>query len=228
MSNHELHIESIKKTKKPLRFIENRGQEDGRAVFTANCNGQKLLFEKDRIAIVKKGAAQQGEPRDDAANCPCLALRFVGARENAPAGFLLNHEQLRRPNGECPQKCRETVPAYGMLKYSDVWDGIDLELSECDSGLKMNWVLDAPGIAGCIRLRWEGAQSLEIDRDGCLLVHHALGTLRDAAPKAWQVVDAEFTPIGCSYKLAGDTEFLFELTCDCDKDSPIVIDPIIS
>ncbi len=227
MSNHELHIESVKKIKKPLRFIENRGQEDGRAVFTASCNGQKLLFEKDRIAIIKKDAAQS-KPGEDAANCPCLALRFVGARENAPAGFLLNHEQLRQPNGECPKKCGETVSAYGMLKYSDVWDGVDLELSECDSGLKMNWVVDAPGIAGCIRLRWEGAQSLEIDRDGCLLVHHALGTLKDAAPKAWQIVDAEFTPIGCSYKLAGDTEFLFELSCDCDEDSPIVIDPIIN
>ncbi|MGI6151068.1 MAG: hypothetical protein ACOYIR_03850 [Christensenellales bacterium] len=223
MSN-KFDIESAKESKLPLRFIENRNREDGQALFTACCNGKKLLFEKDRIAIFKRGAQQSESER---AACPRVALRFVGARENAPAGFLLNDVQLPRQNGESNQDCCETVPAYGMLKYSDVWDGVDLELSACDFGLKMNWVLKTPDVVHRIRLCWEGATALEIDQDGSLLIHHAQGTLRDAAPEAWQVLHAELVPIGCSYKLAGGTEFLFELSCDCDKNSPIVIDPLL-
>ncbi|MGI6193039.1 MAG: hypothetical protein ACOYI3_05705 [Christensenellales bacterium] len=216
MSHKKLHIESAKASKLPLRFVKSRDAAGGGERFTARCNGKKLLFEKDRIAIFK---SRPGESQE---YCPCLALRFVNARESAPAGFLLHDVQLPCAN------CCETVPAYGMLKYADVWDGVDLELSACDEGLKMNWVLKTPAIVDSLRLSWEGATALELDEDGSLLIHSAHAILKDAAPKAWQVKNADMIPVDCAYRLAGGTEVIFELSADCDRDAPIVIDPLIS
>lgn len=209
MSEHNLFIESAL----PPRFVQNKTCEDGETLFSACCNGKKLLFEKDRIAIFKKSRPE--------ADCPCVALRFVGAKENAPSGFL---PQLSGGDGE--QCCCETLPAYGMLKYTNVWEGVDLELSACESGLKMNWVLAEPKNVSSIRLRWEGALSLELDEEGALLIHHALGTLKDAPPLAWQVKNADVMNVACAYRLEG-TDVLFELSPDCDENAPVVIDPLI-
>lgn len=203
-------IEPARAAGPPLRFIPNPAD----ASFTACCNGKKLLFEKDRIAIFRS-------PQPD---CPCVALRFVGASKNAPEGFLPVGGFSAREDGKT---CCETLPAYGMLKYANVWEGVDLELSACETGLKMNWVLAAPKYVSAIRLRWEGALSLELDGDGALLIRHAQGILKDAPPAAWQVQNADVSPIPCAYRLWGGSEVGFALSA-CDEGAPVVIDPLLS
>ncbi len=214
---NKIHINTGSEGKRPLRFSQCLGQQNARAIYTACCNGRKLMFENDGIAITQS---------DDASK-PYLTLRFLGAKGSTPAAYLSDSPIADTPKGGCPMCRLETPPAYGMLKYSGIWEGVDLELSECDSGLKLNWVLSTPCAVRSIRLMWEGAQGLEVAEDGSLRITHPHGILTDEMPKAWQVVDAEFTPIGCAYKLTGKTEYTFDIACGCDEESPIVIDPII-
>ena len=104
---------------------------------------------------------------------------------------------------------------------------MDLEIAASEDGLKMNWLLDKPNRVSSIQLHWAGADSLEIDATGNLLVHHALGTLTDLAPIAYQEIDDIKIPVDCDYRLYGEFDFGFELTGSYSMEDPIVIDPIL-
>lgn len=48
-----------------------------------------------------------------------------------------------------------------------------------------------PALAAAILLQWQGENSLEIDEEENLLIHHTLGTLMETAPFAYQETGSE-------------------------------------
>jgi hypothetical protein len=228
------------KTKLPLSFIKNNGQEDSRAQFTTNHKGRRLFFSSDRITSVELEPMEEGLPEpDDLTGLPtesetprngvAVELSFVNASPNlTPEGVLPQPGYHHFYKGNDSSKWNNGVPHYKELRYPAVWEGVDLEISGSQDGMKMNWVLDRPDRASSVRLRWVGADSLEIDVTGNLLVHHALGTLTDLSPIAYQEIDGERKPVDCVYRLFGSFELGFELTGSYLEDIPLIIDPILT
>lgn len=177
------------RTKLPLSFIENNGQEDSRALFTTNHKGRRLFFSSDRITLVELEPIEEALPEpDDLPELPteskvprngvAVELSFVNANQNlTPEGVLPQPGYHHFYKGNDSSKWSNGVPHYKELRYPAVWEGVDLEISGNQNGMKMNWVLDRPDRSSSILLHWEGADSLELDVTGNLLVHHALGTL---------------------------------------------------
>ena len=228
------------KTKLPLSFIKNNGQEDSRAQFTTNHKGRRLFFSSDRITSVELEPMEEGLPEpDDLTGLPtesetprngvAVELSFVNASPNlTPEGVLPQPGYHHFYKGNDSSKWNNGVPHYKELRYPAVWEGVDLEISDSQDGMKMNWVLDKPDRASSVRLRWAGANSLELDATGNLLVHHALGTLTDLSPIAYQEINGGRKPVGCAYRLFGSFELGFELTGNYLEDIPLIIDPILT
>jgi hypothetical protein len=227
------------RTKLPLSFIKNNGQEDTRAHFSTNYKGRRFFFSSDRITSVElepvdepiqepddlaESSMQSGIPRNGVA----VELSFVNANPNlTPEGVLPQPGYHHFYRGNDSTKWSNGVPHYKELRYPSVWEGVDLELSGGQEGLKMNWVLDDPDRVSSIRLHWAGADSLELDATGNLLVHHVLGTLTDLSPIAYQEIDGERRPVDCVYRLNGSFDLGFELTGDYMENTPLIIDPIL-
>ena len=227
------------RTKLPLSFIKNNGQEDTRAHFSTNYKGRRFFFSSDRITSVElepedepiqepndltESPIQSGIPRNGVA----VELSFVNANPNlTPEGVLPQPGYHHFYRGNDSTKWNNGVPHYKELRYPSVWEGVDLELSGGQEGLKMNWVLDEPDRVSSIRLHWAGADSLELDATGNLLVHHALGTLTDLSPIAYQEIDGERRPVDCVYRLNGSFDLGFELTGNYLDNTPLIIDPIL-
>ena len=229
MRNHLNDSMLINKTKLPLSFIKNNGQEDQRAHFTTNYKGRRFFFSSDRITSVElEPIGEQVPEPDQPRNGVALELSFANANTNLiPEGVFKQEGYHHYFKGNDSSKWQNGVPHYKELRYNTVWEGVDLEISASEEGLKMNWLLDEPERISSIRLHWEGADRLEIDEMGDLLIHHALGTLTDLAPIAYQEIDGVKIPVSCVYQSYGDSDFGFQLTGDYSTDTPLVIDPII-
>lgn len=239
MQNMIINSNSYDKNKLPLSFVKNNGQEDQRAHFTTNYKGRGFFFSPDRITLVELEPKEEQVPElghfpdhvkdsDELRNGVALELSFTNANPNlTPEGVSQQPGYHHYFRGNDSAKWRNDIPHYKELRYAAVWDGVSLETSSSEDGLKMNWLLDKPLRTSSIQLHWAGVDSLEIDATGNLLVHHALGTLTDLAPIAYQEIDGIKIPVECAYQLYGEFDFGFKLTGDYSTEVPIVIDPIL-
>ncbi|WP_051630038.1 DUF7948 domain-containing protein [Lacrimispora aerotolerans] len=226
--------------KLPHSFVKNNGQEDSRALFTTSFKGRRIFFSSDRITSVELEPIEEHipEPEDfpvpfqeseEPRNGVALELSFINPSKSlAPEGISQQSGYHHYLKGTDSSKWRSGVPHYKELLYPAVWEGVDLELSASSDGMKMNWKLDKPDRISFIRLHWAGADNLEIDEKGNLLVHHALGTLTDLSPIAYQEIDGERKPVDCVYRLYGSFDLGFELTGNFLENTPLIIDPILT
>ena len=84
------------------------------------------------------------------------------------------------------QKAIGHVARYARVTYSQVYPGIDWVHYGNDSRLEHDFVV-APNVdPAAIRLSFEGADRLEVDAPGDLLVHTAAGVLRQPKPVIYQ------------------------------------------
>jgi hypothetical protein len=89
------------------------------------------------------------------------------------------------------------VPEYSSVVYSNVYEGIDLELLSVAGALKYNFIVHPGGNPRVICMRYSGAASLTISDDGALEITGAGMRMRDEAPIAHagdpeQRVDSRF------------------------------------
>lgn len=69
-----------------------------------------------------------------------MELSFLNANLNlTPEGVLLQPGYHHFYRGIDSSKWKNGVPHYKELLYPAVWEGVDLELSGSQDGLKMNW-----------------------------------------------------------------------------------------
>ena len=204
----------------PIAFVENRGQTDARVRYYARGNGFAfyLTTNEVKLALAKKGAAS---PLG-------LSLRFVGgngspAIEGAgPAG------EVNYFHGNDPSSWRTRIPQYQEVIYRQVWRGIDLRLREQAGVLKYEFHLQPGASPSDIRLAYDGASRLAIDRSGALLIDTPQGTLRDSAPVAYQMVNGGRVPVDTRYALHGlgqSARLGFEVGDTYDRGRDLVIDP---
>jgi hypothetical protein len=76
-----------------------------------------------------------------------------------------------------------------------------------------------------IRLAWKHAKSVQIDRDGGLLINAPGGAIRQHKPMLYQVSKHERKVIDAGYVLAGNNEVRLSLGT-YNPDLPLTIDPV--
>ena len=216
----------------PLSFEENRGQTDSRVSFLARGRGYvaylsptetvlKLRVPKPRS--VEGGSPPAGAPA--AREAAVLRIRLHGASE-APRMSGLEPRPGRSNYfiGRDPTRWRTDVPLYGKVRAEAVYPGIDVVYYGEGRRLAFDFVV-APGAdPGRIALDFEGADALEIDADGDLVVRGPADGLRQRRPVLYQEVDGVRTPVGGRYVLRGPHRVGLHVSA-YDATRPLVIDP---
>lgn len=235
MTNLSTHSAANNKVKLPLSFIKNQGQEDDRSHFSTNVQGRKVFCSSDRITLVEleqvnlpSDPVERHNLAEEIRNGVALELSFTGAdTELVPQGITELPGRHHYLKGTDQNQWTGGVLHYKALRYTAVWEGVDLELYGSEAGLKMNWVLNDPSKVSSVALHWAGAESLKLEDAGNLLVHHALGSLTDPAPYAYQEIDGQKVTVDCTYRLDGDFDIGFEISGAYDTGLPLVIDPAV-
>ena len=156
-----------------------------------------------------------------------ISMKLVGANPKAQIEGLDRLPGISNYFiGNDPNKWRTNIPHYAKVRYRDVYPGIDLVYHSDKEQLEYDFVV-APGSDPVLaEMSYTGADHIEVDGDGSLLVLTAETRLRQPVPFVYQLVGSEKRKIKCRYRLKGKDAVGFELG-EYDLTRAIVIDPTI-
>jgi beta-propeller repeat-containing protein len=208
--------------KLPLHFEVNRGQTDKDVRFLSRGPGYSLYLTANEAVLVlaKPDAKAQGSS---------LALRMglVGAaREHAVSGLDAQPGKANYFIGKDPAKWRTNIPTFAKVHYRDVYPGIDLLYYGNQRQLEYDFVV-APGAdPKKIVLDFKGADKVQIDAQGDLVLHTAGGDIRQHKPVIYQDIGGVRQEIVGRYVRQGASRVGFQVAA-YDRSRPLVIDPIV-
>lgn len=186
-------------------FIPNAGQYDPLVSYFAKANGYRIFFLPDRIVfdfISIPSKAERAWDGAKVAKAAAVALIFDQCQlDGIPVGNLPNEGIYNFMIGNDPEHWHSNISSYGEICYRELWPGIDLFVRTDHGVIKFDWHLKPGCSTEQIVMRYEGAESLALDVNGNLLIHHALGSMTDLHPIAYQEADGEKKEVACSFVL---------------------------
>ena len=208
----------------PLRF-ETVGGNDGRR-FRAFGLDYAVSVGADRavLVFVPPHSARRGTRPTD-----LLALRLVGADANASARAL---EPLRGLShyyqGADPASWRCNVPGSRMVRFCDVYPGIDVVYYGTTRQFEYDFIV-APGYSpDRIELEVEAGKGLCVSKAGNLVVRTSSGrTVTQRRPIAYQESALGRTNVAVRYALDGRSRVRI-VVGDYDRARPLVVDPLVT
>ena len=223
--------------KLPLYFEVNRGQTDPRVKFLAR-GGHHVVFLTPTEAVLVLTTPKEmpknvfprrsrfPEQRDDRSRT-VLRMGFAGA-SRAPRVTGLE-ELPGKANyfiGNDPAKWRTNVPTYAKIRYHDLYPGIDLVYYGNQRQLEYDFVVHPGADPSRIGLHFQGADRLEVDAQGNLVLHTAGGAIRQRRPVIYQEVGGRRVGIPGGYVLKDGQQVGFGVAA-YDRGRPLVIDPVL-
>jgi photosystem II stability/assembly factor-like uncharacterized protein len=178
----------------------------------------------------KRGAKATGRTKGEKAAAPekaVLRMKLEGTNSEAEAEGL--DELPGKTNyfiGNDPRKWQTNIPSYARVMYRDVYPGVDLIYYARQQQLEYDFVI-APGVdPGSIRLNFEGAQGIEVDAEGDLVLRTEAGDVRQRKPVVYQEVDGAKREIPSRYEIKGEQRVGFHVEA-YDPSKPLIIDPVL-
>ena len=221
--------------KLPLSFEVNRGQTDAEVKFLSHSSGYTLfltateaVFSFNKATRPKTGVITNPDTKNRGINTP-TALRMQLVNSNPKPQIAGLNELPGKTNyfTRNATKWRTNIPTYRKVQYRDVYPGVDLVYYGNQSQLEYDFIVASGADPKAITLDFHGADKLEVDTQGDLLLHTAVGRIRLRKPLAYQEIDGVNSPVPCSYVLPGENQIGFQLG-DYDRSKPLIIDPVIA
>jgi hypothetical protein len=219
----------------PLWFEANAGQVDSQVQFLARGHGHNILLTPTEAVIVLRKPVPAGEARRGARDVKRMKTGISPVRFQLvaadPDARMSGAEALPgRANyllGANPAEWRRHVSTFRQVKVQQVYAGVDVLYYANGQRLEYDFHL-APGVdPGAIRLRIEGADRVELDSAGNLIVESCGERLLQHRPVAYQDDGAVRRSVDVAYRLTGERTFGF-VVGEADSALPLIIDPVLS
>lgn len=216
----------------PLHFEANRGQADGGAGFISRGGNHALLLKENEAQLVLPNAKRTASGQEKSAPPDVLTMKLAGANPHPAIEGL--DELEGRSNyylGNDSAKWQTDVPTYKRVKYSGVYEGVDLVYYGNQRTLEYDLLVAPQANPDAIKLSFENASKLRIDEQGDLLVSVGRHTVRQHAPVAYQEIAGVRREVEAGYVMRdksgrGTAEVGFALG-EYDRSQPLVIDPVV-
>ena len=207
-------------------FEPNRGQSAPAVKFLARAHDATVFLTDDSVYISWRGNVRGGQR--PTARADFLQLQFAGARRNPKtAGDSLLPGKTNYLIGRDPRQWHTDIPRYAHVEYADLYPGINARFYGGAQGLEYDLTASPGGEVGKLLLRVKGADSLQLDAQGNLLVRTGAHRLTMKRPQIYQLENEARTNITGGYRLLNGDEVALEIGKH-RADLPLVIDPIIS
>ncbi len=197
----------------PLVFEANRGQADAQVQFVARGAGF-TAFLTSTETVLRLG--MDGSVR----------LKPVGAD---PAARISGDEELPGVVNYFRHEPSTAIsaPTYRGVRYVGIYPGIDLLYHARSGRLEYDFIV-APGAdPDRIGLEIDGAERVELDAEGTLVMHTASGDVRQPRPFAYQEIDGVARPVTAGYVFDTGSGVRLRLGA-YDRSQQLVIDPVIT
>lgn len=225
----------------PLGFELNKGQMDPAVKYAARGSQYTLFLTSSEAvfampvstelpttlkSIVQQGAAQQVRKPSVWTS---VAMRFVGA-DPAPA-FSASDRLPGTKNyfvGRDNRKWATGVPLYSRVESHQVYPGIDVAFRGAEKDLEFDFLLSPGSDPRQIKMAFEGAQAIELEASGDLVMSSPAGDLKMHRPLAYQVgVNGERTLVDARFVQRKHGEIQLALG-SYDRRRRLIIDPSVT
>lgn len=217
--------------KLPLSFEANLGQADPAAKFISRGPGYSMYLTEVGFVLAlsrTSGSVEDAEEHD--AVPPVTVQMSLAGEANTPQKVEGVQELAGRSNyliGDDRSEWVTDVPNYAQVRYDEVYSGVDLQLYGNSQGqLEYDFIVTPGSDPNQIVMEFAGAESLELDESGNILLHLPGGeVLYQNAPVIYQERDGEQLSVAGTYTLSGD-QVRLQLG-HYDEELPLVIDPVL-
>jgi Beta-propeller repeat len=204
-------------------FVPNLGQTDKSIKFILRNKHLRMnLLENGLItSIAKKTTSSKNHLL-----ISTVGMDFKGANKNP----LITGEEMLKGYINYVNEANETdqtenIPNYSKVKYHNLYNGIDLIYKNNDL-LEYDFIIHPYMNPGKIKLHFQGAEKLSINRDGDLIIRTRSGEIRHKKPIIYQEINSEKKFITGSFKKINLTTVTFAVN-NYDKKIPLIIDPTV-
>ena len=209
----------------PVFFEANTGQVDASVRFLARGSGYTLfLTEREAVLALAPGARTADVP--DLAQGGVLRMKLGGAGPGALVGVDTLPSLINYLLGDDRTRWRTGVPAYRSVRRERAYEGVDLVFHSTEGRIEYDLVV-APGTKPeSVTLEFEGADRMEVDAGGDLLLFVHGAALRMRKPFVYQAANGARSPIEARYALRGKSRVGFVVAA-YDPSQALVIDPVL-
>jgi hypothetical protein len=229
----------------PLAFEQNQGQTDSQVKYMARANGYTLFLTANDAVFSLRSRASQAEsssvrsasalraknPRgqnSEKASTAVVRMQLVGG--NSLAKVASGDQLPGKTNyfiGNDPSKWRSNVTRYARVSYADVYPGVNLAFHGAQRQLEFDFVV-APGANPApIGFHFTGAQRMNTDDSGNLILSSAAGDVLLHKPVAYQEENGARQNVDARFVLKANNQVSFQLG-NYDRSRELVIDPAVS
>ncbi|MBK9709621.1 MAG: SBBP repeat-containing protein [Acidobacteria bacterium] len=235
-------------TRLPMHFEENQGQADPAVRYIARGHGYQVFLTSEE-AVLNLERSECGKGNDgcskadgsiDSNRTRSGRLRFKLHNNNnsTESSSLRATGKLKTISnyfiGNDPEKWHTSIPNYSRVEYGGVYPGVDLVFYGSQQSLEYDFVVSPGTDPGQISLSIEGADGIELDAGGDIVLQVAGEKVYHRSPVIYQDGGQEGGQTGGSgrrnvkgrYVLKGGNEIGFEVEA-YDKTRPLIIDPVI-
>ena len=196
----------------PLRFEINQGQAAREVNFISRGNGYTLSLTPNETAFQLRsadvGPSNFGKavfnPQSDIRNPRSSLLRMKLLGSN-PTPRVAGLDQLpTRSNyfiGSDAKSWRTNIPNFSKVQYEQIYPGVNLDYYGNQRQLEYDFTVTPGGDPATIKLGIDGANKVELDDRGDLLLHTSSGVVRQRRPLIYQEVDGIRREISGGYVL---------------------------
>ena len=227
----------------PLSFEANNGQAEPSVDFLARGAGYALFLKPTEAVFVLRTEDSGTRDVEDSAERPLrkaepqsaphapqskvLRMRLDGADASAAAEG--GNELAGKANyfvGDDSSKWRTEVPTYARVSYREVYPGVDVVYYGNQRQLEYDFRV-APGAdPRAVSLRFEGADSIDVDANGDLLLKLGETIVRQPKPFVYQEVAGARREVEAGYAVGADGRVGFSVG-EYDRGATLVIDPVL-
>lgn len=225
----------------PVCFVENQGQADSSIKFYTQGQGTQVSFTSDGIYshIIQRKVTHNSKHKiihevpQIHEKLLVLKKKFVGANTQCEivgedplpgtVNYLLGDDTTRWKTG---------IRTYRQIRYKEIYPGVDLVYhgtqGPAEYDLVVNPKAHTTGVSAINQLQFsiDGADKLEVTSDGDLLIHTALGIIREKSPISWQTESGNKQPVSSRFNLLENNVVSFHVD-SYNTAKPLVIDPLI-
>ncbi|HKO45254.1 MAG TPA: SBBP repeat-containing protein [Pyrinomonadaceae bacterium] len=226
--------------KLPLSFEPNEGQTDPQVKFLSRGQGYSLFLTSSGMVLTLRepkppstdkvvGAEPAaGQTSSSEQKLHVLRLTMLGAN---PKPHVEGQNELPgKINyfvGDDKSKWRTNIPTYLKVHYAEIYPKVDLVYYGNQSELEYDFIVAPGGKVQAIKFQIEGADRVNLDRTGNLILEVNKHELRLSKPVIYQLNDkGDRREIKGDYLVKG-REVGFKVE-SFDSTKPLIIDPVLS
>ncbi|MFZ0816457.1 MAG: choice-of-anchor D domain-containing protein [Candidatus Sulfotelmatobacter sp.] len=220
--------------KLPLTFEANQGQTGAKVKFVSRGQGYTAFLTSGGIALslrpnppVPVQQANYIAASTQASLNTTLQFKLMGAAQNP--SVVGENQQSGVVNyfiGKDPTKWLTKVPTYARVRYKNVYPGIDLVYYGNHQQLEYDFAVSPGTDPSQIQFEITGANQIDLDEQGNLVLQTVSGELRFQSPVIYQESSGTRVPVSGAYVVNDPTHISFHVA-QYDVNKPLVIDPVL-